>query len=428
MARVSIKPVHFAALLVAMLSGPAAKAEEYKVRTFTKIHITDKFYSEGAYYGDFNKDGKMDVVSGPFWYEGPEFKKSHEIYPVKAFDPHGYSENFVCYTHDFNGDGWTDVLVLGFPGKESYWYENPQGKEGHWKRHVAVKVTDNESPTFGDLTGDGKSEIIFHTGGVLGWAEPNWKDATQPFTVRGLSPKGGWQRFTHGYGFGDVNGDGRMDILEKDGWWEQPASLEGDPQWKRHVRPFGQGGAQMYAYDVDGDGDNDVITSLQAHNFGLSWFENTGKSDKGEINFKEHRIMGSKPEENKYGVKFSQLHAVDLVDMDGDGVKDIITGKRYWAHGPKGDAEPDAPAVVYWFKTVRSGTPGTPGKAGEVDFIPYLIDDNSGVGTQVAAADVNGDGLPDIVVGNKKGTFVHLQSVKEVTKAEWEAAQPKAIK
>ena len=411
-----------AVVVLAVTFAAPALAEEYKVHTFKKLHLTEKFYCEGAHYGDFNKDGKMDIVSGPFWYEGPDFKKAHEFYPAKPFDPHGYSANFLCYTHDFNGDGWTDILVLGFPGKESWWYENPQNKEGHWKQHVAVKVTDNESPTFGDLTGDGKPEIIFHTGGVLGWAEPNWKNPTELFTFRGLSPKGPWQRFTHGYGYGDVNGDGRMDILEKDGWWEQPASLEGNPQWKRHIRPFGQGGAQMFAYDVDGDGDNDVVTSLRAHNFGLSWFENTGTNDKGEINFKEHLIMGSKPEENKYGIKFSQLHAVDLVDMDGDGVKDIITGKRYWAHGPKGDAEPDAPAVVYWFKTVRSG------KSGEVDFVPYLADDDSGVGTQVIAADVTGDGLPDIIVGNKKGTFVLVHEVKKVSKAEWEAAQPKPIK
>jgi hypothetical protein len=119
-------------------------------------------------------------------------------------------------------------------------------------------------------------------------------------------------------------------------------------------------------------------------------------------------------------VKFSQPHAVDLVDMDGDGVKDIITGKRWWAHGPNGDAEPNAAAVLYWFKTVRSG------KAGEVEFIPYLIDNDSGVGTQVAAGDFTGDKLPDVVVGNKKGTFVFIHEAKKVSKEEWEAAQPKA--
>jgi hypothetical protein len=114
------------------------------------------------------------------------------------------------------------------------------------------------------------------------------------------------------------------------------------------------------------------------------------------------------------------MHAIDLVDIDGDGLKDIVTGKRWMAHGSKGDAEPLAPAVLYWFKLVR-------GKDGSVDWIPNQIDNDSGIGTQVMAADVNGDKHPDIIVGNKKGAFVHLQQVKKVSKEEWEKAQPKKI-
>jgi hypothetical protein len=108
-----------------------------------------------------------------------------------------------------------------------------------------------------------------------------------------------------------------------------------------------------------------------------------------------------------------------LIDMDGDGVKDLVTGKRFWAHGPEGDAEPNAPAVLYWFKLVR-------GKDKTVDFVPYLVDDNSGVGTQVVAGKVNKDAYPDIVVGNKKGAFVFIHQTKKVSQSEWEAAQPKA--
>ena len=152
------------------------------------------------------------------------------------------------------------------------------------------------------------------------------------------------------------------------GWWEQPASLAGDPEWKFHPFPFapGHGSSQMYAYDVDGDGDNDVITSLAAHGYGLAWYENV--KENGEITFKEHLILNKKTDKdkpaspNKYGVVFSQLHAVDLIDLDGDGLKDVVTGKRIWAHGPTGDEEPSAPAVLYWFKLQR-------GQNRTVDFI-----------------------------------------------------------
>ncbi|MCB1127533.1 MAG: VCBS repeat-containing protein, partial [Verrucomicrobiae bacterium] len=86
---------------------------------------------------------------------------------------------------------------------------------------------------------------------------------------------------------------------------------------------------------------------------------------------------------------------------DGDGLKDLITGKRFWAHGPQGDVEPNAPAVLYWFKLTR-GPNGA-------EFVPHLIDNDSGVGTQVVATDSDGDKRPDIVVGNKKGLNVFLQ-------------------
>jgi hypothetical protein len=128
--------------------------------------------------------------------------------------------------------------------------------------------------------------------------------------------------------------------------------------------------------------------------------------------------MNKEPRENKYGVKFSELHAIDLVDVDGDGLKDIVTGKRFWSHGRVGDPDRNNAAVLYWFKLVRNADK-------TVDYLPYLIDNDSGVGVQVIANDMNGDGLPDIVVGNKKGAYIHLHQKKTVSREEWEKAQPK---
>jgi hypothetical protein len=145
---------------------------------------------------------------------------------------------------------------------------------------------------------------------------------------------------------------------------------------------------------------NDVITAFAAHHFGLAWFEQV--KDGSNIAFKEHLIMGSQPSENKYGVSFGEVHAIDLADMDGDGLKDIVTGKRFWSHGRVGDPDRNSKAVTYWFKLVR-------GADKSVEFVPKLVNNDVGVGTQVVAGDVNGDGLPDIVVGNKKGAFVLLQ-------------------
>jgi hypothetical protein len=409
---------------------------------FPRQQLTDQFWAEGAAFGDLNHDGVNDIVYGPYWWAGPDFKQRHEFYPSKttfelALGPmtkiqvpgfqgalgkdNAYSDNFFSYVHDFNGDGWGDVLILGFPGQDASWYENPGKADatGPWKRHVVFDMVDNESPTWADLTGDGKPEIICNSGGYYGYVSPDWKNPAAKWTFHPITPKGGWQRFTHGLGFGDVNGDGRNDILEKDGWWEQPKSLAGDPEWTFHPQPFGIGGAQMFAYDVNGDGLNDVVTSLAAHGYGLAWYEQIKEG--GAIKFKAHTIMNKAANENRYGVAFAQLHAVDLVDMDGDGLKDIVTGKRFWAHGPRGDEDPGADPVLYWFKLVR-------GSNGSVDFVPHLIDKDTGVGTQVTVGDINKDGLPDVLVGNKRGVFVHLQQRKTVSLDEWMKAQPKPVK
>jgi hypothetical protein len=369
---------------------------------FEKRWLSGMFYSEGANAGDFNNDGKTDVVAGPFIYDGPEFTMKREFMEPKASDPLHYSTNFFEFSYDFNGDGWQDILVVGFPGAEALWYQNPgksEGNTGYWTRHLAFAAVGNESPTLTQLVGDDTPELVFNTD-RLGYATYDKANPTQPWTFHAISAKGDYQRFTHGLGVGDVNGDGRMDVLDRTGWWEQPESLAGDPEWKKHPFAFSKaGGAQMYVYDVDGDGDNDVITSLAAHGFGLAWYEQVKEGN--EITFKQHLILSPNENEKIEGVQFAQLHALDLVDMDGDGVKDIVTGKRYWAHGPTGDTQPNAAPVLYYFKLTRDG--------GKAKFTPVPIDENSGVGTQIVAKDISGDGKPDIVVGNKKGQILFIQ-------------------
>lgn len=383
--------------------------------TWKRQQLHGDFYSEGAAIGDINGDGKPDVVAGPFWWEGPAFEKKHAYYEPKIFSINGYSDNFFAYVHDFNADQKNDILILGFPGKEARLYLNPGVHDDKpWPMHIVADVVDNESPVFTDITGDDKPEIVCSTGGKFGYFAPNWDKPTEKWPFIAVTDDMKVAKFTHGLGVGDVNGDGKLDLLEARRWWEAPSAISNSKseisnptQWQQHNFAAGVGGgAQMFAYDFDGNGLNDVFTSLAAHRYGVAVFlQNKPAPDKPTWN----RVMlaSEQPQDNDYGIVFSQPHAAYLADIDGDGIKDIVTGKRYWAHNGH-DPDERGARVIYWYQTKRDGKGG-------VDFVPHLVDAESGVGVDVQVGDVNGDKLPDIVVGNKAGVFILTQERKDTT-------------
>ena len=396
--------------------------------TWKRQQLHGDFYSEGAAIGDINGDGKPDVVAGPFWWEGPAFEKKHAYYEPKIFSINGYSDNFFAYVHDFDADKKNDILILGFPGKEARLYLNPGTHDDKpWPMHIVADVVDNESPVFTDITGDGKPEIVCSTGGKFGWFAPDWSKPSEKWPFVAVTDDMKVAKFTHGLGVGDVNGDGKLDLLEARRWWEN----NGTEKWTQHNFAAGVGGgAQMFAYDFDGNGTNDVFTALAAHRYGVAVYlqtkpqtltlKGTNTYQPGNITStievsKEvapatwNRVMlaSEQPQDNDYGIVFSQPHAAFLADIDGDGVQDIVTGKRYWAHNGH-DPDERGHRVIYWYQTKRDGKGG-------VDFVPHLIDSNTGVGVDVQVGDVNGDKLPDIVVGNKAGVFILTQERKDTT-------------
>ncbi len=383
---------------------------------FGRHALTSTYFSEGVAVGDINGDGEQDIVYGPYWFAGPDFREKTEIYPAKPQPMEGYADNFFSWIYDFDGDGANDVFVVGFPGTAAYVYQNPGKGNGQWKKHEVFDWVSNESPQLIQLVGDPRPELVCTRDGFFGFATIDWE---QPFTTwrfHPISEKVTAERFGHGLGVGDVNGDGRLDLLHAGGWFEQPSENPTGGRWRSHAAKFSDsyGGAEMFAYDVDGDGDADIITSEAAHDYGLAWYEQQPGED-GEPTFKRHLIMGTHPSDNKYGVLFTELHSLQLADMNGDGLQDIVTGKTYYSHHRQSPLW-DAGAVVYWFELSRT--------AAGVDWIPHQIDDQSGIGRQVTVADINQDGLLDVATGGMLGANVLLQTRKAVTAEVFAAAQP----
>lgn len=411
-------------LLSALVAASTAHAATQI--TWKRQQLHGDFYSEGAAIGDINGDGKPDIVAGPFWWEGPAFEKKHAYYEPKLFSINGYSDNFFAYVQDFNADGKNDILILGFPGKEARLYLNPGTHDAKpWPMHIVADVVDNESPVFTDITGDGKPEIVCSTGGKFGWYAPNWDKPTEKWPFVAVTDDMKVAKFTHGLGVGDVNGDGKLDLLEARRWWENT----GEAKWTQHNFAAGiGGGAQMFAYDFDGNGKNDVFTSLAAHRYGVAVYLQNKSGEAADApnaagtaasHWTRVMLASEQPQDNDYGIIFSQPHAAYLADIDGDGVKDIITGKRYWAHNGN-DPDERGARVIYWYQTKRDGKGG-------VDFVPHLVDAESGVGVDVQVGDVNGDKLPDIVVANKAGVYILTQERKEISAETAQQLEPKKM-
>jgi hypothetical protein len=358
--------------------------------TFKRVVLTPEFFAEGEAVGDFDHDGNTDIASGPYWYSGPGFTARHELFAPMAFDIHSYSDCFFMFPADFDRDGWMDLMVVGFPGTGAFWLQNPHVTGTHWARMRVLDAVDDESPQLVDLTGDGGHQLVSANGGRLGWSEANPADPTAPWTFIPASAPGAFQAFTHGLGIGDVDGDGRNDLLEATGVWLQPPDAR-NTTWVYRPWDFGPGGAQMFATDVDGDGDADIVTSLMAHGFGHAWYE---QRDGG---FEQHLFSSTMADG---GLALHEPHALAQADFNGDGLLDLVAGERFWAHVPAVQ-DPAIPARLYWFELTRD--------AGTAQYVPHFIDDQSGVGTQVTAADVNGDGKPDVITAGKKGAYVFLQ-------------------
>jgi hypothetical protein len=390
---------------------PRVALTEEVSRRFRRQALNEFYYSWGPDVADVNRDGVPDIVAGPYYYLGPDYNVAREIYMAATIDASTRYFNGVQFAHDFTGDGWPDVINALFT-QPTVMYVNPRGESRRWEMVTVTDRITSELALLKDVNGDGKLDYLYKdAGNQFVYANPDPANPTGTWVTHAISAPGPWAN--HGMGVGDVDGDGRLDFVNAYGWWAGPPKGS-TGTWAYHPGAFGKwnrsspGGAEIGVYDVNGDGLNDLVTSLQAHGWGLSWFEQKKAAD-GIISFVEHSIMGDFSTKNAGGVTFSELHGSAVADIDGDGIKDFVTGKRFWAHlDTYLDPDPHGPPVLYVYRTVRN--PKAPGGA---EFVPELVHNRSGIGSNAAVVDLNKDGAPEIIVSTKRGTFIFWNNWKK---------------
>ncbi len=351
--------------------------------SFRKRKIDAAPYEACAVF-DVNNDGQVDIISGEFWWQGPDFTTKHRIGEIMVVP--GYHDDFSDYPMDVDGDGYLDIITGAWWGETLRWRKNPGLSGGEWPLIDIERVGSIETIRFYDIDGCGVPEIFPNTPGgpqlIFKLVRDERGRGTGQFEKYQISegPSG------HGLGFVDINGDGKMDIVLADGWLEQPEDIFGR-LWKFHPEfSFGRASVPILGYDVNGDGLCDLIVG-QAHDYGLDWWEQ-GVNAEGNRTWTKYEIDATS----------SQYHDLWLVDIDLDGEPELITGKRWRAHNGA-DPGADDPVGIYYFK-VKKG-----------EFEKVVIDfgqvpEASGAGIYFWVQDITGNGYPDIVAPGKDGLYL----------------------
>lgn len=380
-----VSPCQFVACFcVTVVSFAPSSAAD---RTFVAHTINkDSAFSACAAI-DVNKDGKLDIVSGGFWYEAPAWKK-HFLREVEQI--RGRYDDYSNLPLDVNGDGWLDLVSVNYRSQSLYWVEHPGEKikadpASPWKKHVIDTPGPMETGRLVDVDGDGKLDVLPNGTTFAAWwelqNEKNSAGKTEPRWVKHELPN---ELAGHGIGQGDINGDGRQDLVGPAGWLEAPEDRrKGRWTWHAEFTTHPDGSIPILVFDVDEDGDADIVYG-RGHNIGLYWLEQS--RDSGVRLWERHAIDTS----------WSQPHSLLLADLDGDKKLEVVAGKRYLGHDGRDPGEYD-PLAAYSYQFDKQRRTWRRMTVNDGAMIGFALDPK--------AADLDGDGDLDLIASDACGLY-----------------------
>jgi hypothetical protein len=367
------------------------------------LDVADGF----AYIGDgqhFTILDYSEAISGvsPVW---PEFTVNDN-----------FLQAFSVYAADMDGDGDNDVLGAASVDDDIAWWENLDGSGVSWTEHTVDGNFNDALSVFAmDVDGDGDMDVLGASGleNDITWWENldgngvNWNE----------HPVDGEFGGAHSVYAVDVDGDGDTDVLGAAGednditWWENADG--GGLTWIEHaVAAEFSGALSVFASDVDSDGDTDILgAGMWADD--ITWWENM---DGTGLSWDEHTVAG----------EFDGANSVYATDVDGDGDVDVLGGARFesdvnWWENVDGDGlvwvehSVDADFIgaysIYATDVDGDGDTDVLGAAKDIDEIAWwenldggglmwrelLLSDTFDGAASVYAADMDGDGDNDVL-------------------------------